>query len=141
MARKNKSPAIYALALLLFIGGVSFIAWSGISQNKTYFLNVSEALEIPAGELRSARLFGIVADSQMIRHDNQLGVRFILQDIDYPGRTVVVDYSGIVPDTFEPGAEVIVEGGMREDLFLAKTLMTKCPSKYEKDNRTVAARS
>ena len=141
MARRNNSPVIYILALLLFAGGVGFMVWSGISRNKTYFINVSEALEIPAGDLHAARLFGIVSDSQIMRRDNQLGVRFVLQDIDYPGRTVVVDYKGVVPDTFGPGAEVIVEGGMREDFFLAKTLMTKCPSKYEKDNRTVAARS
>lgn len=141
MSRKNNSPVIYALALLLFVGGVGFMVWSGISQNKTYFINVSEALEIPAAELHAARLFGIVSDSQITRSDNQLGVRFTLQDIDFPEQTLVVDYKGVVPDTFEAGAEVIVEGGMREDFFFAKTLMTKCPSKYEKDTRTVAARS
>jgi cytochrome c-type biogenesis protein CcmE len=46
----------------------------------------------------------------------------------------MVDYAGAVPDTFKPGAEVIVEGGMKpaSGIFKAGTLMTKCPSKYEK---------
>jgi cytochrome c-type biogenesis protein CcmE len=46
----------------------------------------------------------------------------------------MVDYSGAVPDTFKPGVEVIVEGGMQPEagVFKASTLMTKCPSKYEK---------
>ena len=48
----------------------------------------------------------------------------------------MVSYSGAVPDTFKAGAEVIVEGGMGpEGRFAAKTLMTKCPSKYQKENR------
>jgi len=42
-----------------------------------------------------------------------------------------------VPDTFKPGAEVIVEGRMEQGgAFNAKTLMTKCPSKYQKENRS-----
>jgi cytochrome c-type biogenesis protein CcmE len=46
-----------------------------------------------------------------------------------------VNYRGALPDTFEKGAEVIVEGRMDGTAFTAKTLMTKCPSKYEKSNR------
>ena len=46
-----------------------------------------------------------------------------------------VSYRGAVPDTFKPGAEVIVEGGMSDRHFAARTLMTKCPSKYQKENR------
>lgn len=63
-------------------------------------------------------------------------MRFRLRDADQPGLVVWVEYKGVVPDTFKPGAEVIVEGGMGQDSFLAKSLMTKCPSKYEKENRT-----
>ena len=46
-------------------------------------------------------------------------------------------YSGAVPDTFKPGVEVIVEGGLDASggVFNATTLMTKCPSKYQKQNR------
>ena len=55
---------------------------------------------------------------------------------DNASQTIEVNYSGAVPDTFKAGAEVIVEGGMGpEGQFKAKTLMTKCPSKYQKENR------
>ena len=33
-------------------------------------------------------------------------------DKDNVHQTIDVTYSGVVPDTFKPGAEVIVEGGM-----------------------------
>ena len=64
------------------------------------------------------------------------GVSFLLEDKDDTGKTLLVVYRGQVPDTFKAGAEVIVEGGMSpEGRFKAKTLMTKCPSKYQKENR------
>ena len=135
MARK-KSLSVYILALLLFVGGVGYMAWAGLSENSVYFLNVSEALTMPSQELQAARLFGTVAEGDIARPDNGLGVRFRLRDAGQPGLVVWVEYKGVVPDTFKPGAEVIVEGGMGQDSFLAKSLMTKCPSKYEKENRT-----
>lgn len=134
MAKKKSLPA-YALAFCLFLGGVGYMVWAGLSENSVYFLNVSEALAMPGQELKAARLFGTVADADMTRPENGLGVRFRLQDAENPSTTLWVDYSGVVPDTFKPGAEVIVEGGMRDNAFLAKSLMTKCPSKYQKENR------
>jgi cytochrome c-type biogenesis protein CcmE len=135
MARKN-SPAVYVVALLLFLGGTGYIVWSNFTANRFYFFNVSEALSMPAGELQSARLFGTVDGDGITRPESSLGVRFRLQDAENPGLIVWVEYRGAVPDAFQPGAEVIVEGAMGEAGFEASVLMTKCPSKYEKQNRT-----
>lgn len=134
MARQKSLP-VYAFALMLLTGAVGFMVWSGLSTNSVYFLNVSEALAVPSQELQAARLFGTVAGGEMTRPEDGLGVRFRLQDAEQPGLVVWVDYKGVVPDTFKPGAEVIVEGAMGRDSFQARTLMTKCPSKYQKENR------
>lgn len=56
-------------------------------------------------------------------------------DKDYPEKKILVKYSGGIPDTFKIGSEVIVEGGFTKNVFNAKVLMTKCPSKYQKRNR------
>lgn len=64
MARK-KSLSVYILALLLFVGGVGYMAWAGLSENSVYFLNVSEALTMPSQELQAARLFGTVAEGDI----------------------------------------------------------------------------
>ena len=90
---------------------------------------------MPAQELQSARLFGMVAEDGISRPESIPGVRFRLQDAENPGRIIWVEYRGAVPDAFQPGAEVIVEGGMGAAFFEARTLMTKCPSKYERQNR------
>lgn len=135
---KNKKPAsLYIVALLLFLGGVGYLVYSGLSENSVYFLNVSEALAAPQEKLKAARLFGTVAEQGITSPATGPGVSFRMEDKDNPHQTMLVHYSGAVPDTFKAGVEVIVEGGMRADgAFTAKTLMTKCPSKYEKQNRT-----
>ena len=61
------------------------------------------------------------------------GLRFRLEDI---GRAkpvrVPVAYRGSVPDLFKVGRHVVVEGTLRNGVFVAKpgSLVTKCPSKY-----------
>ncbi|MDD2967029.1 MAG: cytochrome c maturation protein CcmE [Desulfovibrionaceae bacterium] len=135
MPRKKNTP-LYVVALLLFLGGTGFLVYSGLSENSVYFLNVSEALASPAEKLHNVRLFGTVAEQDLQMGQAGGGVRFVLLDKDNMGQSLVVNYTGAVPDTFKAGAEVIVEGGLGTGgLFTAKTLMTKCPSKYQKENR------
>jgi len=135
MARKNQKN-LYIAALVLFLSGVGYLMYSGLTENSLYFLNVSEALAAPQEKLTAVRLFGTVAERDLTPLNDSLGVRFRLEDKNNKNQTIVVHYKGAVPDTFKPGAEVIVEGGMEHGgAFNAKTLMTKCPSKYLKENR------
>ena len=137
MAKKS-GKGLYAATLLLFLAGVGYLLFSGLSENSVYFLNVSEALAMPSDKLGSARLFGTVKDEGLTRLEHTPGVRFQLEDKDNASQTLWVLFEGPVPDTFKPGVEVIIEGGLNpaEGQFKAETLMTKCPSKYEKQNRS-----
>lgn len=136
MAAK-KNTLVYLAALLLFLGGLGWLIGSGLSEGSTYFVNVGEALAMKPGQLAQARLFGTVSEQNLVMAQGGLGARFVLVDKDNPAKTMAVDYSGVVPDTFKPGVEVIVEGGFdaARGVFAANTLMTKCPSKYQKQNR------
>ena len=135
MAHKNQK-ILYIAALVLFLSGVGYLMYSGLTENSVYFLNVSEALAAPQEKLTAVRLFGTVAERDLAVLDGALGVRFRLEDKDNKAHTIIIQYTGAVPDTFRPGAEVIVEGAMEHSgAFNARTLMTKCPSKYQKENR------
>lgn len=135
MAQK-KNTSIYILAALLFLGGVGYLVYTGLTENSVYFLNVAEAQATEQKNLLHVRLFGTVAANGLVRPERGSGVSFNLADKDNPAKTLRIDYSGIVPDTFKEGAEVIVEGSITTPgTFKAKTLMTKCPSKYQKQNR------
>jgi cytochrome c-type biogenesis protein CcmE len=140
MATKG-GKGIYIAALAVFLAGVGYLLSSGVADNSVYFLNVGEALATEPAKLKQARLFGNVAADEIVRMQPGPGVSFILLDKDNPGQTLKVSYRGAVPDTFKAGAEVIVEGGLTDSpdsggkVFTASTLITKCPSKYEKQNR------
>ena len=74
------------------------------------------------------------------RSETGRDVKFRLEDQENKATTLWVEYTGAIPDTFKAGAEVIVEGGLRPDgSFQAKTLMTKCPSKYQKETEAERA--
>jgi len=136
VANKN-SKGVYVAALVLFLGGIGYLLFSGFSENSVYFLNVSEALAMPAEKVSSIRLFGTVKPEGLEQRSDGPGVSFLIADKDNTTLSMRIDYRGAVPDTFKPGVEVIVEGGLAPDgkIFAAKTLMTKCPSKYQKENR------
>ncbi len=132
---KKKSFVPYIVAFCLFVSAVGFMVYSGLNEGSVYFLNVSEALTLPVEENKAMRLFGSVDTFERNTAGNK--VDFILVDAEQPTQTMRVSYEGVIPDTFEQGVEVILEGNMRTGYqFQAKTLMTKCPSKYEKENRT-----
>ncbi|MGB8002895.1 MAG: cytochrome c maturation protein CcmE, partial [Gaiellaceae bacterium] len=60
------------------------------------------------------------------------GLRFQLRDVKGT-TTVPVVYKGTVPDLFRTGRDVVVDGRLRNGVFVAvpNTLVTKCPSKYQ----------
>jgi cytochrome c-type biogenesis protein CcmE len=60
------------------------------------------------------------------------GMRFRLRDVKGT-KTVTVVYKGTVPDLFRTGRDVVVDGRLRDGVFIAvpDTLVTKCPSKYQ----------
>lgn len=132
----KKSFPVYKIAFLLFVVGIGYMIYSGVSEDSVYFLNVSEALAQEKTQTPlSARIFGTVANNSIERPGDGLGASFILEDYENKAQTIQVNYKGVVPDTFTNGSEVIIEGSMQDTVFTAKTLMTKCPSKYQKENR------
>lgn len=135
MSTSKNQKWVYLSAALLVFSGVGFLLYSGLSQNSVYFLNVAEALAMPADKLAQARLFGTVAEDGIVRDPQALGVDFNVLDTNSPDQAIRVRFRGAVPDTFKPGIEVILEGTFRAETreFEASTLMTKCPSKYEKN--------
>lgn len=140
MAKKN-NKAVYAVALLLFVGGLGYLIFSGLTEDSVYFLNVSEALAADRTEIRQARLFGKVSPENLVVLDGKLGASFDLIDKMETSKTLRVDFKGALPDTFKDDVEVIVEGSFSPDgkVFMAKTLVTKCPSKYEEQSKEMEA--
>ena len=127
MAR-NASPA--RLVIALSVAGVLavFLLYTSIAGGGNPSLAPSEL----AGRTGDVQLAGLVVGP--VRGDaHDGGLRFRLKDISGESITsVVVVYSGSVPDLFKVGRHVVVDGELRKGTFVAQpgSMITKCPSKY-----------
>ena len=75
---------------------------------------------------------GKVVKGSIEREGDEL--RFEVRDRDGT-ESVPVAYTGVVPDPFREGREVIVSGELQRGTFVAErdSLVTKCPSKFTKE--------
>jgi cytochrome c-type biogenesis protein CcmE len=127
-ARKRRIRLVAALgAAIMLAGALVFTSFSAATETTTPSQVISGA---EAG--RSYEITGKVADGSVRRSGDRLS--FDLRDRAGTA-SVPVRYSGIVPDPFREGREVIVSGEMRGGVFVAErdSLITKCPSKFSKE--------
>lgn len=123
----------FAIAGAIAVGVTAYLLTTGLSQHGIYYAEVSELLENPVKfNTKGARISGEVAQGSVLKDvmDKKL-LRFSIKD--QKNASMAVEYKGVVPDAFEEGVTVILEGNYDtlKKVFYAKTLMAKCPSKYE----------
>jgi cytochrome c-type biogenesis protein CcmE len=86
-----------------------------------------------AGHSGNVSLAGRVVGKTQGNAHTHGGLRFRLEDIGHatPARVAVV-YHGSVPDQFKSGAELVVQGALRNGVFIATrgSMITKCPDHY-----------
>lgn len=125
---RRKRFLIVGMVVAVALGYLGFTAFQGASM---YYLTVDELLarnEAAYGE--RVRLMGKVEDGSVERSSETNTLRFAVTDEN--GASLPVVYSGVVPDAFKQGADVVVEGSLeRAGTFEADSLLVKCPSKYE----------
>jgi cytochrome c-type biogenesis protein CcmE len=106
-----------------------FVVYTALAGNGVADLRPSTL----AGHSGDVSLMGKVVGTPQGNQYSHAGLRFRLKDIGRatPARVPVV-YHGSVPDLFKSGRDVVVEGTLRNGVFVAKpgSLTTKCPSKY-----------
>jgi cytochrome c-type biogenesis protein CcmE len=108
---------------------IGFFVVDGL-ESKTYFFTVDEAVA-KAGTVdqQKIRVKGSVVDGTIQGEDGDIGRTF---EISEKGEQLRIQYDQAVPDTFEPGVQVVATGRLDEqDTLQASKLMVKCPSRYE----------
>jgi cytochrome c-type biogenesis protein CcmE len=119
--------------LAVALGAALFLAAALIYTSFSASTEASKPSQIEPG--RSYELTGKVVKGSISRDGEVL--RFRIRDRD--GRaSVPVSYTGAVPDPFREGREVIVSGELKDGTFQAErdSLVTKCPSKFTKDEQS-----
>jgi cytochrome c-type biogenesis protein CcmE len=127
-ARKRKIRLIVALsAAVLLASALIYTSFSAATEAST----PSQLLKSRASANRAIELTGKVAAGSVHRSGDTL--RFAVSDRNGAGPQVPVVYTGVVPDPFRVGREVIVTGKLRNGTFVGErdSLVTKCPSKFQ----------
>lgn len=128
MDRKRVKFLLIGIGIVACMGFLLAVTLSN-KGGLVYYYTVAEFRKMDAPKDGGIRVNGKVATGSIERRPNGLDVRFVMTDGQ---ANLPVEYHGIIPDTFVDGADVVVEGGLRNDgTFQATNLLAKCPSKYE----------
>jgi cytochrome c-type biogenesis protein CcmE len=127
-ARKRRIRLIVALsAAVLLASALVYTSFSAATEART----PSQLLSTTLSPGQSVELTGKVAAGSVHRTGDSL--RFAVRDRSGKGPAVPVVYSGIVPDPFRVGREVVVTGKLKDGTLVGQrdSLVTKCPSKFQ----------
>jgi cytochrome c-type biogenesis protein CcmE len=124
MSSTRKKLLVAGIGLL---AAVSYLAIAGAKSGWVYFVDVDHFMADSRYTTQRVRLHGKVADEDFTTAG--IDARFILLGKD---KRLGVNYHGVIPEMFQVGKEVVVEGRLdAAGIFKADLLMTKCASKYE----------
>jgi cytochrome c-type biogenesis protein CcmE len=127
-ARKRRIRLIVALsAAVLLASALIYTSFSAATEATT----PSQLLKTTPASERTVQLTGKVAAGSVHKSGDTL--RFAVRDRNGKGPTVPVVYSGVVPDPFRVGREIVVTGKLQGGTFRGErdSLVTKCPSKFQ----------
>lgn len=131
----------FGIGACLLVSAIGYLMYAGVQQSSMYYFTIAEFLpkkEQLVGE--GVRVAGRVAAGSLWKQTTAKGTEMKFAIGDFTDETaegpetVRVAYSGVVPDMFAEGRDVIIEGKYVDGTLQAQTIMTSCPSKYEAES-------
>jgi cytochrome c-type biogenesis protein CcmE len=119
------------LTAAVLVAALMGLMYTTLSEGTEYYKHVDEVMaDAQAWHGKRLQLHGFVVENSVLRKPDTLQYRFQVQS---NGTVVPATYTGVVPDTFKGGAEVVLKGRLSPDGFHVDPngVMAKCPSKYE----------
>jgi len=127
MKPRHKRIAIIAAGLGV-LALASALVLNAFRSNLVFFFSPSQVLANQAPQGKAFRIGGLVETGSVKRADDGLTVRFNVTDTAH---TVVVVYTGILPDLFKEGKGVVAQGRLGADgVFAATEVLAKHDENY-----------
>ena len=126
----NKAIRI-GLTVVVLAVALAGLLRATLREGTEYYKHVDEVMASPQQWYgKRLQLHGHVVDGSILRRRDSLEYRF---QVENNGYVVNASYTGVVPDTFKDGSEVVVKGKLGAGGFTVEPngVMAKCPSKYE----------
>jgi cytochrome c-type biogenesis protein CcmE len=135
----NKRKIIKVVISSIVIGlATVYLLYETIKASRAYYYGVDEFAE---SEFFRAAQSGNVEDNRVIRLGGRVKLNSLVLNAEKmqitfelagQNNSIPVKYYGVSPTKFAPGKEIIVEGKAGPDgVFQAKTILTRCESKYK----------
>lgn len=128
--RRPRTKLRFLVAGLVVVVAIGYMIFAAMQGGSEYYVTTGELLamgETAVGQ--PVKLGGRVIEGSVRWDRGTNSMSFTLTD---GSQTMPVSYRGIVPDSFQPGNDVILEGKLADDgSFQATAMMAKCASKYE----------
>jgi cytochrome c-type biogenesis protein CcmE len=125
MSAKALKIAVTCVVLTAaFVG----LMYTTLQEGTEYYMHVDEVMaNTHEWQGKKLQLHGFV--SGLRQRPNTLEYRF---QVSNNGKIITAEYSGVVPDNFKNGAEVVLKGQLHPNGFAVAPngVMAKCPSKY-----------
>ncbi len=128
MPAKTVKALLTTLVLTAAFGG---LLWGTLAEGTEYYMHVDEVMAEPeAWYGKNLQVHGFVVEGSRLKKPDTLEIRF---KVEHNGAVIDAEYTGLVPDTFLDGSEVVISGQLGPHGFTVKPngVMAKCPSKYE----------
>ena len=128
-SQRRRLPLSFILAGIAILGAVLYLVFANTQANAVYYMTVPELKHCTTCTVQAVRVAGVVEAGSVARNDARQMINFTITD----GKQLLpVTYTGVVPDIFRPGIQVVVEGHYTgQGPFQAQTLLAKCPSKFQ----------
>jgi len=125
VAPARSSSIKWGAVMLVVAACVGYLIYSASGGSSEYYLTVSELRAHPAYD-QDVRVAGVVQTD--VTYAPRSTVQFTEKDST---ASILVVYSGPLPDIFKPGITVVAEGRLGADgIFHARSILAKCPSRF-----------
>jgi cytochrome c-type biogenesis protein CcmE len=118
-----------AVTCVVLAGALAGLMYTTLREGTEYYLHVDEVMmNTAAWQGKRLQLHGFVEDLR--QRPNTMDYQFHVKN---NGKIITASYTGVVPDNFKNGAEVVLKGQLHSDSFAVEPngVMAKCPSKYD----------
>lgn len=130
-----KGKAKVIIISLVVVASFLYLVLIGMKEGTMYYFEIAEFVS-KVDELgqKKVRVNGEIVPKSLDFNTRSLVLAFTLKDLKGP-EVLDVQYKGTPPDLIEQeGVTLVAEGSYnrKAKVFVAKQLLIKCPSKYEK---------
>ena len=131
-SRRRRWPWGFVIAGVAIAAAVIYLVAANTGATAEYYMTIHQLQTCSSCAGQTVRVAGFVSQNGLVKDDATQTVRFVITDTATNATpTLSVVYSGIVPDAFKAGAQVVVEGTYAAGVFHASTVLAKCPSKFQ----------